>query len=100
MPRTKWWPARKSPPPPLRFAPDKREEAANGLPDRYRLSTSQAATRWRSCGACPGPPDPRRPHVHLGSELLRRSGVPTTTDYCNDLLQLRPTATDYHDLCL
>ena len=29
-----------------------------------------------------------------------RIDVPTTTYYYNDLLRLRPTATDYHDLCL
>ena len=46
MPRTKWWPARKSPPPPLRFAPDKREEAANGLPET--LTLVKATLTWIS----------------------------------------------------
>ena len=96
MPRTKWWPARKSPPPPLRFAPDKREEAANGPPDRYRLSTSQAPTRWRSCGACPGPPDPRRRMcicaLSFYDDPVSLQRPTATTTFCDCDLQ-RPTTT-------
>ena len=66
------------------------------IPTLNVASPHAVAKLWRV--SRPSRPTPS--HVHQRSELLRRSGVPTTTYCYNDLLRLRPTATDYHDLCL